>query len=222
VRLFINGRLVIWLLTLSLLVAGCQGLGALAGAVNLLAVGGMADESPFSYFYQASRERTWVEVSIFDPIEGRVVGSVSVVVGKTSLEKAHACEILGTAVTKFLEGDELSVWPGLYVINRLAPTEIDSHDLVTAVLDESSGRFSLPEGEKVVGCITGGIHEKHPRVRVVPPDEFRRTAFPDLTPEEVSSELLDIALLVEQPEFQERIAPLGIRYLILAWGVRVK
>ncbi len=111
------------------------------------------------------------------------------------------------------------MWPGIYVINRLAPTEIESHDLVTAVLDESSGRFSLPEGEKVVGCITEAIHEKHPTVQVVPPDEFRRTAFPDLTPEEVSSELLDIASLVEQPEFQERIAPLGIRYLILAWGV---
>jgi len=217
------GRLVVGLLTLSLLVAGCQGSEALSSAaLNLLAASGTANKSPFWYFYHARLERTWLEVSIFDPIEGRVVGGVSVVVGKTSLEEAHACEVLGTAVTKFLEGDELSVWPGLYVINRLAPTEIESHDLVTAVLDESSGRFSLPEGEKVVGCITGAIHEKHPTVRVVPPDEFRRTAFPDLTPEEVSSELLDLALLVEQPEFQERIAPLGIRYLIMAWGVRTK
>jgi len=208
------GRLVVGLLTLSLLVGGCQGLGALPGAVNLLAYSGS--------LYQARLERTWLEVSIFDPIEGRVVGGVSVVVGKTSLEEALACEVLGMAVTKFLEGDELSVWPGIYVDNRLAPTEIETHDLVTAVLDESSGKFSLPEGEKVVGCITEAIHEKHPTVRVVPPDEFLRTAFPDLTPEEVSSELLNIALLVEQPEFQERIAPLGIRYLILAWGVRTE
>ncbi len=212
------GRLVVGLLTLSLLVAGCQGLGAVAGAVNLLVYSGAAGV-PFGTFHELRVERTWLEVSIFDPIEGRVVGGVSVVVGKTSLEEAYACEVLGTAVTKFLEGDELSVWPGIYVINRLAPTEIESHDLVTAVLDESPGTFSLLEGEKVVGCITEAIHEKHPTVRIVPPDEFRRTAFPDLTPEEVSSELLDIALLVEQPEFQERIAPLGIRYLILAWGV---
>ncbi len=198
------GRLVVGLLTLSLLVAGC-----FPHSWNL---------SHYKY-KPASLERIWLEVSISDPIEGRVVGGVSVLVGINALEEAHACEVLGTAVTKFLEGDELSVWPGIYVINRLAPTEIETHDLVTVVLDESSGRFSLPEGEKVVGCITEAIHEKHPTVRVVPPDEFRRTAFPDLTPEEVSSELLDIASLVEQPEFQERITPLGIRYLILAWGV---
>ena len=208
------GRLVVGLLTLSLLVAGCQGLEALLGAVNLLLT------FPYS---QARPERTLLEVSISDLIEGRVVGGVSVLVGINALEEAHACEVLGTAVTKFLEGDELSVRPGIYVIDRLAPTEIESHDLVTVVLDEHSGRFSLPEGEpegeKVVGCITEAIHEKHPTVRVGPPDEFRRTAFPDLTPEEVSSELLAIAWLVEQPEFQERISPLGIRYLILAWGV---
>ncbi len=203
------GRLVVGLLTLSLLVAGCS----FSPFIDLL----------FDYPNKpASLKRIWLEVSISDPIEGRVIGGVSVVVGKTTIEEAHACEVLGTAVTKFLEGDELSVWPAIYVINRLAPTEIESHDLVTVVLDESSGRFSLPEGEQVVGCITEAIHEKHPTVRVVPPDEFRRTAFPDLTPEEVSSELLDIASLVEQPEFQERIAPLGIRYLILAWGVRIE
>jgi hypothetical protein len=200
------GRLVVGLLTLSLLVAGC------AGALY---------KPP-----QVPKKRIWLEVSILDLIEGRVIGDVSVVVGKTYVEEAHACEVLGMAVIKFLEGDELLVWPGFYVIDRLAPMEIESHDLVTVVLDESSGRFLLPEGEpegeKVVGCITEAIHEKHPTVRVVPPDEFRRTAFPDLTPEEVSSELLDIASLVEQPEFQERIAPLGIRYLILAWGVRIE
>ncbi len=211
------GRLVVGLLTLSLLVAGCQGLEALVGAFELLMAFSTLPHS------QARPERTWLEVSISDLIEGRVAGGVSVVVGKNALEEAHACEVLGTAVTKFLEGDELSVWPGNYVIDRLAPTEIESHDLVTVVLDEHSGRFSLPEGEpegeKVVGCITEAIHEKHPTVRVGPPDEFRRTAFPDLTPEEVSSELLAIAWLVEQPEFQERISPLGIRYLILAWGV---
>ena len=206
VRLFINGRRVVGLLTLSLLVAGC-GPPTMKGALF------PRPHKP------AWLKRIWLEVSILDPIEGRVVGGVSVVVGKTTIEEAQACEVLGRAVTRFLEGDELSVWPGIYVINRLASTEIESHDLVTAVLDESPGTFSLLEGEKVVGCITEAIHEKHPTVRIVPPDEFRRTAFPDLTPEEVSSELLDIASLVEQPEFQERIAPLGIRYLILAWGV---
>ncbi len=196
------GRLVVGLVALNVLVAGCEGLFLLAQVASSL---------------EPRTSSTWLDALILDPIGGRKVGNVSVRVRQTAPTETQACKLLGTVVTKFLEGDELSDQPEVYV-NRLAPTEIESHDLVTVVLDESSGTFSLAKEEKLVGCIIEAVHAEHPTVRIVPSDDFRHTAFPDLTPEEVSSELLDIASLVEQPEFQERIAPLGIRYLILAWG----
>jgi len=198
------GRLVVGLVALNVLVAGCSGLD-----YALLA------QSAYSFGPRPSS--TWLDALILDPIGGRKVGYVSVRVQQTPPTETQACKLLGTVVTKFLEGDELPVQPEVYV-NRLAATAIESGDAVTAVLEEFSGEFSSSKEDKVFSCITEAIREEHPTVRIVPSDDFRHTAFPDLTPEEVSSELLDIASLVEQPEFQERIAPLGIRYLILAWG----
>ena len=205
------GRLVVGLVALNVLVAGCSGLD-----YALLA------QSAYSFGPRASS--TWLDALILDPIGGRKVGYVSVRVQKTAptvifeaKAETQACKLLGTVVTKFLEGDELPDQPEVYV-NRLAATAIESGDAVTAVLEEFSGEFSSSKEDKVFSCITEAIREEHPTVRIVPSDGFRHTAFPDLTPEEVSSELLDIALLVEQPEFQERIAPLGIRYLILVVG----
>jgi len=51
---------------------------------------------------------------------------------------------------------------------------------------------------------------------VIPPDEFRQTAFPDLAPGE--SPAANWYELVKGSAFNERIAPLNLRYLILIKG----
>jgi len=70
-----------------------------------------------------------------------------------------------------------------------------------------------------VRCISEAVTKAYPSVRIVLPDEFRRVAFPDLPPEgsPYSSEYL--ALLLNDPRFLERIAPLRLRYLFSVSGV---
>ncbi len=72
-----------------------------------------------------------------------------------------------------------------HVEDRKAPTGIAPPKPVTVVLDHSAEEFSLEEEEEITSCISEAMRSAHPTLQVIPPDEFRRTAFPDLAPEEV-------------------------------------
>ncbi len=72
--------------------------------------------------------------------------------------------------------------------------------------------------EEIVGCIRDGIRKTHPALRIVPPDEFRHTAFPDLAPEAAPKSPEYLGMLLSDPVFRERIMPLNIRYLIAIGG----
>jgi hypothetical protein len=84
-------------------------------------------------------------------------------------------------------------------------------------------QFSLDaqrvEESEIIGCISDAVRKAHPTLRIVLPDEFRRTVFPDLAPEAAPNTQEYIGLLLNHPTFKERVATLGIRYLISVVGV---
>ena len=76
--------------------------------------------------------------------------------------------------------------------------------------------------DEIVGCVAGVIRTAHPTVRIVSPEEFRRAAFPDLSPQAAPRSPEYLSLLLNHPVFRERIAPLNIRYLIAVGGETVQ
>ena len=95
-------------------------------------------------------------------------------------------------------------------------------EAVTVFLNYFGLEGRAVEGE-LVGCIRDGIRRAHPELRVVPPDEFRRLAFPDLAPEAAPRSPQYLGMLLDSAAFRERIAPLNLHYLIAISGeTRVK
>jgi hypothetical protein len=99
---------------------------------------------------------------------------------------------------------------------RSHPTDLAPDEGVTVVLEQFSGEFSGSKEDKFIGCITSAIRKVHPTVRIVPSDEFRQAAFPDLPPEEVGHRSWE--QLADDPALRQRIAPLGLHYLIALSG----
>ncbi|MFQ5656262.1 MAG: hypothetical protein ACE5G5_01825 [Candidatus Methylomirabilales bacterium] len=100
--------------------------------------------------------------------------------------------------------------------SRLAPTGLKPEDgLAVIAYEDPAGEYSEDIGEDVVECVEDALEDTHPTVRVVPLDEFHQAAFPDLTPEETPSSGWAWELLLSDAAFRERIAPLGLRYLII-------
>ncbi len=102
---------------------------------------------------------------------------------------------------------------------RANPTGIEPDEALSIIFLE---RFSL-EGhalmrDEVVDCIGRSIRNANPSLQIIPPEEFRRAAFPDLEPEAAPRSPDSIALLLTHPVFRERISALNIRYLIVVGG----
>ena len=72
--------------------------------------------------------------------------------------------------------------------------------------------------QELVACVGEGIRKVHPELRVVPPDEFRRVAFPDLAPDASPRSPQYLGMLLDNPVLRERIAPLRLRYVIMIGG----
>jgi len=98
----------------------------------------------------------------------------------------------------------------------MTPKGIVTDEAVAVVLSRFSKKFSLEKENEVAECVGNSIQETHPTVRVLRPDQFRRVAFPNLPSEEVPPQAWEH--LLEEPAFRERIAPLGLRYLIVVSG----
>lgn len=103
---------------------------------------------------------------------------------------------------------------------RQARTGIAPDEAVAVIVEGFSGEFSADKEEEFAGCIGDAIRKVHPTLRIVALDEFRRAAFPDLTPAQIPPTAWHE--LVSQVGFREKIAPLGLRYLISISGKTVK
>ena len=95
-------------------------------------------------------------------------------------------------------GERLTVM--LHFYNKMPPDEMEAVE------------------RKVAKCVAKGMRHANLDVRVVPPDEFRRVAFPDLAFEEIPRTPESLTQLVANPTFQARIAPLALRYLVIVTG----
>jgi hypothetical protein len=109
---------------------------------------------------------------------------------------------------------------GVVTKSREAPTGLSTGEAIAFVF---SRQFSLEaqrvEESEIIGCISEAVRKAHPTLRIVLPDEFRRTVFPGLAPEAAPYKPEYFELLLDHPTFKERVAARGIRYLISVGGV---
>lgn len=98
--------------------------------------------------------------------------------------------------------------------NRDASTGLAPDTAITVLLDPWE-RSAIFFEKRVSGCIQDALEDTHPAMRVIGPGEFRLAAFPELTPEEIPPGDWSWRELTGDPTFRQRIAPLGVRYLIV-------
>ena len=90
---------------------------------------------------------------------------------------------------------------------------ISPEDAITILVDTLEGKYSPDLEKKVVSCVRSGFDQANfSSVQIVSPEKFRRIAFPNATAEQVLSEPWEQRLA--EPVLLERIASLGLRYLI--------
>lgn len=88
-------------------------------------------------------------------------------------------------------------------------------DAVTILVDTLEGEYSADLEKEVVSCVRSGFDQANlSAVPIVSPEEFRRSTFPDTTADQMLSEPWEQRLV--DPGVRERIASLGLRYLIAA------
>ena len=160
------------------------------------------------------KRTTYLRVWIHDVTKAHMAGYVRVTtsgmivpfppIKPFAFTETRACNLIGDAVAKFLSGEEPSEHADVSVV-RAEPTQIESHDAITVVLDQFGEEFSSAKERKFASCITRAFHEAHPTVRIVPPEEFHQVV-PAFNRVQVGG-----------PAFREQIAPLGIRYLIFMY-----
>ena len=66
-------------------------------------------------------------------------------------------------------------------------------------------------------CLSKSLQQVQPDLRIVPPDEFRRVAFPDERGDRIpfTSPIPEAQRqLLSAPDFRDRVAPLNLRYLV--------
>lgn len=98
--------------------------------------------------------------------------------------------------------------------SRLA---IAPEDGLMVVYYRSWTRENAPED--IAACIEDEIRSARPSQRLVSFDAFRRAAFPQLEDAALPRDPKDLAVFFEDPRFRERLAPLGIRWIVFVSGV---
>jgi len=94
---------------------------------------------------------------------------------------------------------------------------VAGQDAVTVLLNYLGLEGRTMEQE-MVDCVSDAIRRNHPDVRLVPPDEFRRVAFPNLAPDAAPRSPRYLGMLLDNTVFRERIALLHLRYVIMIGG----
>lgn len=72
---------------------------------------------------------------------------------------------------------------------------------------------------QLIECVGETIQQNRPQQNIVSFDEFRRTAFPNLSPESAPQNPKYLSMLLQRTNFRERIRPLGIRHIAFIGGV---
>jgi len=102
---------------------------------------------------------------------------------------------------------------------RHTATHIEPKEAIAIVFSRDFSLDGRPIDEKeIVTCISDEMRKAHPSLRIVLPNEFRHTAFPDLAPEAAPNTPESLALLLDHAAFRDRIASLRIRYLVSVQG----
>jgi hypothetical protein len=97
---------------------------------------------------------------------------------------------------------------------RQIPTLIEPHDSVAIVVSHDATDLA----SEAVGCISKALKEAFPALRTVSPEEFHKAAFPDIPLEMAPRASIYVPLLLNDPTFRVRIAPLDLQYLISVQG----
>lgn len=97
---------------------------------------------------------------------------------------------------------------------RQTSAQIEAHEPVAIVIPHEATELA----SNAVTCISKALKGKFPNLRIVLPGEFHKAAFPDVAPELAPRALVYLPLLLNDPAFRARIAPLGLRYLISVQG----
>ena len=104
---------------------------------------------------------------------------------------------------------------------RKTSTRIEPREAIAILWQHPTGR--PPDEARAVEdefgrCVSETIHMTHPGLRIILPDEFRRTVFSYTMPESEARGREYLELLMNQPAIRNRMASLGIRYLISVGG----
>lgn len=99
--------------------------------------------------------------------------------------------------------------------HRLAPTGLAPEDTIAVILaapvkDELASELE----NQVTECVQGALSGIQPGIRIIPPNQLRKLAFPDLTIDQLPSGYFSWRSLLRDPAFHNKIAPLGLRYVL--------
>lgn len=98
---------------------------------------------------------------------------------------------------------------------RLAPTGLAPQDAIAIILTAPVKDEHLSELESpVTGCVQSALAQVQADIRIVPGQEFRKLAFPDLTANQIPSGYFAWQRLLREPAFHTKIAPLNLRYVL--------
>ena len=105
-------------------------------------------------------------------------------------------------------------WMGCTTAQVQIPTRIEAREPIAIVVSPETTDLT----SDAVGCISKALKEGFPNLRIIFPDEFHKTAFPDVALELAPRALIYLPLLLNDPAFRARIDPPGLRYLISVQG----
>ena len=76
-----------------------------------------------------------------------------------------------------------------------------------------AGVDDIADEAQVIECTAETIRRNRPQQHIISFDEFRRTAFPNLSPESAPRNPKYLSMLLQRTDFRDRIRPLGIRHI---------
>jgi hypothetical protein len=104
---------------------------------------------------------------------------------------------------------------------RKIVTDIGVNEKVSFILDRSIIK-DVDDAEeievKIENCIEKELKKLESPIQTVSAETFRKTVFPDMDYLSVPSSPDSILALLNSPDFQQRIKPLGLRYLLVLHG----
>ncbi len=116
----------------------------------------------------------------------------------------------------------IKLWPDEVLSLKEAEIDIGLQEGIMIVFNSE---FSYKEFKRevtneddIINCVTDEIKAARPGQRIIPFDEFRRIAYPDLPPEAAPKKPRFLQKLLERPGFMERIAPFNLRYIVFVKG----